>query len=38
MGDDHTRTGKLTKDGEWNIKVADYPVANTFFIKVDLAI
>lgn len=37
MGDDHTRTGKLTKDGEWNIKVADYPVANTFFIKVDLA-
>lgn len=37
MGDDHTRTGKLTKDGEWNIKVPDYPVANTFFIKVDLA-
>ena len=37
MGDDNTRTGKLTKDGEWNIKVADYPVANTFFIKVDLA-
>jgi hypothetical protein len=36
MGD-ITRTGKLTKDGEWNIKVADYPVANTFFIKVDLA-
>lgn len=35
FGDDTSRTGKLTKDGEWNIQLPNYPAQNTFFFVVN---